>query len=70
MNGLSKRETVAVLQLYDYIPMNHDSIEADMEIGYLTINEGPDGDYAWYFDGIHDVAICINTLEIVEGFSI
>lgn len=67
---MSERETIAILKLYDYIPMSPDSIESDMKNGYLTINEGSDGDYAWYFDGVHDVAICIDTLEIVEGFSI
>ena len=60
-------------KLYDYIDheYNKEAVIADLEHGYLTINDGFDGNtYIWYEDEVGEGAICIedgNILSNLEG---
>ena len=45
--------------------IDYGSVDSDMEYGYLTFH-GSGEKYAWYFDGVLEAAINIDTLEITE----
>ena len=61
----SREEEIAVRELYDYLDIDYGSVDSDMEYGYLTLH-GSGEKYAWYFDGVLEAAINIDTLEITE----
>ena len=56
----------AITELYDHIARDLSHVEDDYYNDTLTINTGRDGEnYAWYLDDTHDVAINLNTFDII-----
>ena len=56
----------AITELYDHIGREISHVEDDFCNDTLTINTGRDGeDYAWYLDDTNDVAINLNTFDII-----
>lgn len=54
-------------KLYDYIAIDCDSAPHDMKNGYLTVNDSNESEtYFYYYDGVNEAAIKINTREIVS----
>lgn len=57
----------AMQVLYDYIGNTEPDILNDIEHGYLTENTGRSGrDVVWYADENNDVAVYVDTLEILS----
>lgn len=57
-------------KLYDYMGLTYNKcmIESDLLNGYLTFNEGFDGnDYIWYMDESHYAAIRESDGEIISN---
>ena len=53
--------------LYDYLDLDVESVQTDIDNDYLTINEARDGqDYLYYLDESKDVALNIATGKIVK----
>ena len=56
--------------LYDYLEFDNNGrdVTPDIKNGYLTINEGKDGqDYLYYLDESKDVALNIATGKIITN---
>ncbi|HPZ24182.1 MAG TPA: hypothetical protein PLC25_05025 [Bacilli bacterium] len=52
--------------LYDYLDLDVESVQTDIDNDYLTINKGKDGqDYLYYLDESKDVALNIATGKII-----
>lgn len=61
-------ELKRAIELYDSVGMNADYMLEDYNNDFLSINEGSDGQkYIWYLDDNYDIAINIESGEIVDA---
>lgn len=57
----------AIIKLYDYLGLNENSILDDIKNDFLTENDCRNGrSVIWYNDGSHEMAIYIDTLDILS----
>lgn len=69
IDGINLKQAEMLVKLYDEIYGDElvDIVE-DYENGYLTINEGRDGnEYAWYGDELRNKAVNLTTGEVIDG---
>ena len=65
---LNDLEQQRAIELYNSVGMNTDFMLEDYNNDLLTINDGSDGNkYLWYMDDNYDIAINIETGEIVDA---
>jgi hypothetical protein len=65
---LTDLELKRAIELYDSIGINTDCMLEDYNNDLLSINEGSDNNkYIWYMDDNYDIAINIESGEIVDA---
>lgn len=69
IDGINHKQAEIIVKLYDEIYGDElVDIVKDYENGYLTINEGRDGnEYAWYGDELKNKAVNLTTGEMIDS---
>lgn len=57
-----------IIKLYKYMGRDISEMKDDIANDFLTINGGRDDkDYAWFYDGITEGAICLENGDIIDS---
>lgn len=60
-------KNIAIAKLYDHLNMDIDSVERDIDNGYLSGCLGRDGfAYWWYLDTVKSAAINVLSGEVID----
>jgi hypothetical protein len=71
MRTLTKKEMKAVKKIQEYLNMTDQQAQDNYDNDYLSINIAKNGkEYAWYIDEKENVAVEIDTLELITNENI